>query len=939
MSTNPHPARPRDESADSLLLLDVARAVLERRGGRRWTVQPSDAWCYVRPPGLAVRRAHGWKIHVSATPLSAALVLARSAEVLTRRRASFKFAVDLERVVRLGDVWHDRGSGGKFITVYPDDDEQFRILARELDAATAGLSGPRVLSDRPVRPGSLVSFRYGQFTGDMILTDDGVLEPWMTGPDGSRFKDERSAGFVLPSWAICPFPDEPAGPMTATATTAPVLLGGRFKVVRAVRHANKGGVYRASDERTGLDVIVKHARAHVGARLDGTDVRDRLRDEARMLERLAPLGVTPGKVHLFEEQGDLFLAEELVPGQPLHLWQSARVRDGGPGVDEATALISRLVTLVRTVHEAGFVVRDLKPHNVMVTPAGDVRLIDTEYVIEAGRESAPAYTRGFAAPEVRALGLRASPAESARVAGPEADRFSLGVMLFSLLTDLDPRWAAGWIDGAGRPRGARDPLPLIALTHPPLAPFVELIDGLTMADPGARWTLPQAVDRLTGHGTRPREAGAAVPASASVPATAPTAPGTIAAPRAVLPPYRPAAIDRLLDDGLAHLRRTMTPWRATLWPAPERNVPHTDPCNTWNGAAGVLATLTHAARARGGASLLTTVAEAARWLDERLFDAPRLLPGLCFGRSGTAWALLDAARLLGDAAMADRAVTLAERLPTMWPSPDFTHGLSGAGTAHLHLWQATADDALLDAAFACADAVLDAADRADGDWTWPTSHATDSALAGAHTYGFAHGTAGVGAFLLAAAAAAEVRGRAAEAERFTAAARGAGETLVRAARIEDGRAAWPAEVGGKPQLRPSTQWCNGPAGIGGFLIRLWSATGLRQFADLAERAAVAGVGDPWRAIAGACCGNAGTGHFLLDLADLTGEARFRARAEGIAAVIDAQHCEIDGLRLVADATSGSEYGNGAAGILDFLLRLRHGGTRPWTVSWAQGRNP
>ncbi|MGW6985219.1 class IV lanthionine synthetase LanL [Streptomyces sp. NPDC054932] len=927
MTANPHPAPPDDASADSLLLLDVARAVMSRCGGHRWTLQPTESWCFARPPGRTVRRKHGWKLHVSATPLSAALVLARSAEVLTRRTASFKFAVDLDRVTRLGDVWHDRGTGGKFITVYPEDDDHFRVLAGELDSATAGLSGPRILSDRPVRPGSLVFFRYGQFTGDTVLTDDGVLEPWMTGPDGSRIKDERAAGFVFPPWAAYPFPGGPDAPATAAA---PVLLGGRFKVLRAVRHANKGGVYRAVDERTGREVIVKHARAHVGARLDGTDVRDRLRDEARMLERLAPLGVTPGRLHLFEEQGDLFLAEELVPGQTLHQWQSARAREGGPDPDEAAAMVSRVVTLLRTVHEAGFVIRDFKPHNVMVTPAGEVRLIDTEYVTEAGQERAPAYTRGFAAPEVRALGLHASPAESARVAGPEADRFSLGVVLFSLLTDLDPRWAAGWSDGVGPPPDAQRPLPLIALCHPPLAPYGELIDGLTRTDPGARWTLPHALSWLAG----PNGTGTRPPAEAPAPAPAPAA--TL---RAALPPYRPAAMDWLLDDGIAHLRRTMTPWRTALWPAPERNVPHSDPCNTWNGAAGVLATLTHAARVRGDAALLTTVGEAARWLDERLFGADRLLPGLCFGRSGTAWALHDAAGLLGDTAMAGRAIALALQLPIRWPSPDFTHGLSGAGTAYLHLWRATDDERLLDAAFARADAVLDAADRTNGEWTWPTSHDTDSALAGAHTYGFAHGTAGVGAFLLAAADAADVRGRTAEAGRFAAAALGAGDTLVRAARIEDGRAAWPAEVGGEPQLRPVTQWCNGPAGIGTFLIRLWSATGQRRFAELAEQAAAAGVGDPWRAIAGACCGNAGTGHFLLDMADFTGEARYRAQAEGIAAVIDAQHCESDGLRLVADATSGPEYGNGAAGILDFLLRLRHGGTRPWTIPRTDAPSP
>lgn len=83
----------------------------------------------------------------------------------------------------------------------------------------------------------------------------------------------------------------------------------------------------------------------------------------------------------------------------------------------------------------------------------------------------------------------------------------------------------------------------------------------------------------------------------------------------------------------------------------------------------MVAPLTHAARARGDASLLSTVAEAAAWLDERLFDVPRLLPGLCFGRSGTAWALYDAAELLGDGAMAGRAIALAERLPVRWRAP------------------------------------------------------------------------------------------------------------------------------------------------------------------------------------------------------------------------------------------------------------------------------
>ncbi|KOU13855.1 hypothetical protein ADK52_38240 [Streptomyces sp. WM6372] len=910
-------------------MLDVARAVLDRGGGQRWAFQPGDAWCFVRPPAT-VRRAHGWKLHVSATPLAAPVVLARSAEVLVRHGASFKFATDLARVARLGSIWSDRGSGGKFITVYPRDDDHFRMLASELDAATAGLPGPRILSDVQLGPGSLVYFRYGEFSGERFLTDDGVFEHRMTGPDGSVVKDERKPGFVLPPWAVYPFPEEPA---RTAAVPASVLLGGRFRVLRAIRHANKGGVYRAVDERTGSEVVVKHARAHVGARLDGTDVRDRLRNEARVLERLAPLAVSPAVLDLFDEQGDLFLAEELVPGTPLNLWQAERARQANLTRPEAVAMARGLVVLLRTLHQAGFVVCDFKPHNVVVTPGGEVRLIDTEYVAEPGQERIPAYTVGYAAPEARAAG-GPDASRPVPVPGPAADRFSLGVTLFCLVTDLDPRWAAGRPDVV-RPR--EDParlFSLIAPSHPLLEPFGELITGLVRGDPEDRWTLGQAEEYLlglSGAPGAPKTSG--TPGASGAPGTSGTSGKAKAgpAPTAAAPLYRAAAVERLLADGLLHLRRSMTPYRDTLWPRPERRVPQTDPCNTWNGAGGVLATLTRAARADGGDSLHDTVAAAAAWIDERLFTVPRLLPGLCFGRSGTAWALYDAARFLGDTKTADRAVELAGRLPVRWHSPDFTHGLAGAGTAHLHLWHLTGDEALLDAALACGDAVLAAADRGDGQWIWPTSRATDSELAGTRSYGFAHGTAGVGTFLLSAAHAAQTRGLPEPASRFREAALGAGATLVETAHAERGCATWPARAGGEPQLRPATQWCNGPAGIGTFLIRLWAATGEERFAELAEQAAATAMSDPWRAGPGACCGNAGTGHLLLDLAEFRGARRHRARAEEIAGIIDAQHSVQDGLRLTADRAGGCEYANGAAGILDFLLRLRYGGPRPWTV--------
>lgn len=435
--------------------------------------------------------------------------------------------------------------------------------------------------------------------------------------------------------------------------------------------------------------------------------------------------------------------------------------------------------------------------------------------------------------------------------------------LFCLSTDgLDQHWVTG----------RRRVLTQIAADRPALAPLLELILGLTETDPAQRLSLEHASEFLSS----------AVPLN--------------------LPPVRRAGLlpadglDRLLADGLRHLREGMTPQETSLWrgPAGQRY----DPCDAWRGASGVLATLTRAA-------LDETVAQAAAWVEGRLDDVPRILPGLCFGRAGTAWALFDAGQLLNDGGLMSRAVDLAKGLPTQGPNSDVAHGLAGAGLGLLWLWQRTGDQSLRRAAFDCAESLLSSAERRGDDWFWPGP--------AANAYGFAHGVAGIGMFLLAASGPA---GMLLGDERYLEAALGAGDTLLRGAdrwRVADG---------------PHLQWCNGPAGIGTFLIRLWAATGEQRFADAAVQCAPPAA-DDWAMSVGACCGLSGSGHFLLDLADFTGDDRFRTRAEAIAGVIHAQASTVDGRLVVGRPDAGHAYAEGTAGVLDFLLRLRDGGPRPW----------
>src|SRR6266536_1010925 len=833
----------RRERRDGLAspMVELVRSALTGDGAG-WKVWLNGMWCCARPPAHALRE-QGWKLHLAATRSSATAVLQRSLDVLARHRCAFKFAHSLEQVSLLTSRQYPRAGAGKFLTVYPDDDQQLVRLAEELHQATEGLSGPAILSDRRYRPGSLVHYRYGAFTGRLQLSNDGDYRTVLAGPDGTLVEDRRDAWFGAPAWARPPLPAPPqaqatgnggAGARGAGGQAPPVLLGGRFVVRQAIRHSNRGGVFRAVDSATGAEVVVKQARPHVEADEAGRDARDGLRHEAGMLDRLAPLGVAPRRLDLFEQDGHLFLAEELLPGVPLRRWVSERAGDA-PGLPWplALGLARQLTDLVATVHRAGVVLRDLTPSNLMAAPGGELGLVDLELAAEPGAAAVVAGTRGYVAPER----LRGDPPSTA------ADLYSLGAVVFLLATASDPGFledrppwrstahrAAAWLAAvAGESAAARLLGPLVL--------------GLLDQTPARRWDLDRTCAFLAGLEGPP-------PA----------------------PPPGPAADRRRATDGLDRLIATMDPASGErLWPSTCFGA-GTDPCNLQHGAAGVIGVLARAARLGlvPGERLGGALRDACAWVERRLAREPRVLPGLHFGRSGTVWALYEAAGALADEGLATRALALCGELPVTWPNPDVTHGAAGAGLTHLHLWQASGDAGLGRRLLECADGLVASATRGatatDRGVLWTVPDSFDSRFAGTTHYGFAHGLAGIAWFLLA-------------------------------------------------------------AGL---------ATGRR---DCAELAAVAVRRARWQCSPAACHGLAGNGEFLLDLAVTLEEPRYRTWAEEQAAAILAQHAVHDGRMVVPDDTGAcvaADYGGGLAGVLAFLLRLRHGGPRLWMADVPAG---
>jgi len=147
------------------------------------------------------------------------------------------------------------------------------------------------------------------------------------------------------------------------------LIGRRFGHIRVTEVVGQGGmgdVYGGYDETLERKVALKVLNAD--QRLDD-EARDRLLREARALSKLDHPNIC--RIHDYIESGDVdLLVLEYIDGRTLH--------EVGEGLSrsEKLRIAKAIAEVLVTAHRAGIVHRDLKPENVMLTRAGEVKVLD-----------------------------------------------------------------------------------------------------------------------------------------------------------------------------------------------------------------------------------------------------------------------------------------------------------------------------------------------------------------------------------------------------------------------------------------------------------------------------------------------------------------------------------------------------------------------------------
>jgi CheY-like chemotaxis protein len=238
---------------------------------------------------------------------------------------------------------------------------------------------------------------------------------------------------------------EPRVPAQAGPGT---VLGGRYRLEQAIGGGSFGTVFKARHLELGRDVAVKVLATSAGA---DPEALVRFRREGASACRVQH----PNAVAILDfgvtDTGVAYLVMELLQGHSLE----KEIEDHGPlGAVRCAEIVVPVCAALAAAHRAGVVHRDIKPSNVFLhtTPVGEVPKILDFGIARLVGEQAMAQkltldgsllgTPAYMAPER----FRRGPY------GPKSDVYSIGVMLYEMLTGRLPFMTA-----------SADPLALVAM--------------------------------------------------------------------------------------------------------------------------------------------------------------------------------------------------------------------------------------------------------------------------------------------------------------------------------------------------------------------------------------------------------------------------------------------------------------------------------------------
>jgi eukaryotic-like serine/threonine-protein kinase len=252
------------------------------------------------------------------------------------------------------------------------------------------------------------------------------------------------------------------------------LLNGRYRLDAQIGAGGMSTVYRAFDTVLERQVAIKLMHREIAS---DSDQLERFRREARAVAQLNHPYIV-GVIDAGEDDGTPYIVFEYVEGETL----KDRIRRFGRlPVGEAVAYAIEIARALGVAHDHQIIHRDVKPQNVLIDEEGAAKVTDFGIARSLREEGLTADgrvlgTTDYVSPE-QALG---------QDVGPQSDLYSLGVVLFEMLTGDVPFHGENQV--AVAMKHVREELPDVQLRRPEASSaLASVVDRATAKDLDRRY--------------------------------------------------------------------------------------------------------------------------------------------------------------------------------------------------------------------------------------------------------------------------------------------------------------------------------------------------------------------------------------------------------------------------------------------------------------------
>ncbi len=208
------------------------------------------------------------------------------------------------------------------------------------------------------------------------------------------------------------------------------------------------GAYRTKEEKVVIKELFisgscvregKTVSVQTISKDDFVNFKKRFIEEAEKLAKFDHQGIVK-VIDSFEENNTAYFVMDFIEGEQL----SDIIKDRGGRLQEQEALgyITQVLAATGEVHKHNLLHRDIKPDNIMITPQGNVVLID----FGSARQFA-ADNKSLTMTQIVTPGYAAPEQYGERKAGPYTDIYAIGATLYYCLTGQKPMLASDRIDG------------------------------------------------------------------------------------------------------------------------------------------------------------------------------------------------------------------------------------------------------------------------------------------------------------------------------------------------------------------------------------------------------------------------------------------------------------------------------------------------------------